>query len=102
MSILISETPASCKQYTYSCLFEHAEHLLDAWLHGRKRSAQDDVMAEIIALQEASSLTSEAALKKAVSLKRLQHRVRPALLLQKELVEACQRIAVRLSKVRSR
>jgi hypothetical protein len=80
------------------CLFEHAEHWLETLFLKKELSDQSHLEAEIVLEQQDAACISLATLNRAISGKVFQQRVRPAMILQNDLLQAIQNISVKVKK----
>lgn len=80
---------------SYSCLFEHAEQMLSAWLSGKERESEAEVRVAVIQAQVQASQISVKTLKRVHQSQVFQRKVRLGRMLQLELVDAMDRIAVK-------
>jgi len=94
--VTTSKPTPICVPPSYSCFFEQAEHVLETLFEGREPVIDDTVADNIRLVQQASTFMSCDTVNAACQLKALKRRVRVGMLFQPELVEAFQRISVKL------
>lgn len=83
-------------QPTFTCLFEQAEHFLEQWMPGRDRQDEDELTQLSTLHHYQSMMTSIKLVDRAMQSKAFQKRTRVGMLLHQNLVEAIDRISVKV------